>query len=180
MAEHFNPRAPTSGTATLWWMANPSSLARIEIELQSGERMRLEVRADASQRGYCLCAEGYLIEKEQLGIFALSLPNPYAWATLPPTQAGSFGTARISNPSTTNQLCCEPQSPRVLTIKARYFPSTRTAHTRSLRPLFLPNGGLFWLSWPTLGPHRLRRPLRAAWSLTQAFGSTRRTGKFVQ
>jgi hypothetical protein len=56
--------------------------------------------------------------------------------------------ARINNPSTTNQLYCDPQSPRVLTIKARYFPSTRTARPRSLRPLFLPNGGLFWLSWP--------------------------------
>ena len=60
-----------------------------------------------------------------------------------PTWPGSFGAARINNPSTTNQLCFDPQSPRALTIKARYFPSTRTAHTRSLRPLFLSNGGLF-------------------------------------
>ena len=61
----------------------------------------------------------------------------------------SFGAARINNPSTTNQLCFDLQSRTVLTIKARYFPSTRTARTRSLRPLFLPNGGLFWLSWST-------------------------------
>ena len=64
--------------------------------------------------------------------------------------SGTFGAARINNPSTTNQLYFDLQSPKVLTIKARYFPSTRTARTRSLRPLFLPNGGLFWLSWPLL------------------------------
>jgi hypothetical protein len=54
--------------------------------------------------------------------------HPYAWANgvwiywLNPAWPRSFGAARINNPSTTNQLCFNPQSPRVLTIKARYFP----------------------------------------------------------
>jgi hypothetical protein len=52
--------------------------------------------------------------------------------------------ARSNNPSSMNQVCFDLQSPGVLTLKARYFPSTRTARTRSLRPLFLPNGGPFF------------------------------------
>src|SRR5258705_6127126 len=54
-----------------------------------------------------------------------------------------FRRSSHQQPEHDESVMLDPQSPRVLTLKARYFPSTRTARTRSLRPLFLPNGGLF-------------------------------------